>query len=160
MHIWRHGAYGRAVGGLDPAGARVAAAAQHDALARVLRRHELGAHVRLGRGHGDVREAEEHVELGEQCDAVLHDGGVGGGHLDHLLGDLRLRRLVLALHGQVLLGEARELRVAEEDALLLGLQEAQLLARALVLAHDLLVLARHAEHVAPLPRALELELAW
>ena len=92
--------------GLDPVGARVAAATQHDTLARVLRRHELGAHVRLGCGHGDVCEAEEHIELGEKRDAVLHHGRVGGRHLDHLLGDLRLRRLVLALHGHVLLGEA------------------------------------------------------
>ena len=137
----------------------MAAAAQHDALPRVLRRHERGPHVWLGCGHGHVREAQQHVELGEQRHAVLHDRGVGGRHLDDLLGDLGLRRLVLFLHHLVVVRQAGELAVAEEDALLLGLQEAHVLAGLLVLADHLLVLARDAQHVAPLRGVLELELA-
>ena len=115
------------------------------------------------------RGGHEHLQGGGEAPAGggqgegqkhLHDRVVGGGHLEDLPGDARLRLLVLRLHAAVVVGEARERRVAEEHARRLGLQEGERLDHLLVgaVAHDPLVLARHAQHVAVLRRVLELQL--
>ena len=101
----------------------------------------------------DLREAEEHVELGDEGVRLLDHRAERRGRLDHL-DHQRLRRLLILRRERRVVGdELLHRRVAEDDAVLLRLQPVD----PVEVADLLLVLARHAEHVAEARVGLELE---